>query len=86
MFRAAAIENVRPPSIKQRLTGREPRNSGVRSRCGDCIELRLVLRCQHGLGVTPEVGAGHCDDVDLVAGDELTETHRLQHPLRDRTT
>ena len=28
---------------------------------------------QHGLGVAPEVGAGHRDDVHLVARDELPE-------------
>ena len=40
---------------------------------GDGIELRLVLRGQHRLGVAPEVGAGHRDDMHLVAGDELAE-------------
>jgi hypothetical protein len=42
-------------------------------RVGDGIELRFVLWDQHGLGVAPEVGAGHGDDVRLAARDELPE-------------
>jgi hypothetical protein len=34
---------------------------------GDGIELGLVLRRQHGLGVAPEIAARHGDDMHLVA-------------------
>jgi hypothetical protein len=40
---------------------------------GDCIEFCFVVRSQHGLGIASEIGAGHCNDVHLVAGDELAE-------------
>ena len=40
---------------------------------GDGIELRLILRCEHGLGVATEVGAGHCNDVCLAPREELPQ-------------
>ena len=40
---------------------------------GDGIEFRLILWCEHGLGVAPEVGTGHGDDVCLAARNELTQ-------------
>ena len=44
-------------------------------RVGDGGEPRLVLGHQHRLGVTPEVGAGHRHDVDLVTCHELADVH-----------
>ncbi len=35
----------------------------------------FVLRRQHRLGVAPEIGAGHRDDMHAVAGDELAQMH-----------
>ena len=40
---------------------------------GDSIELRLILRREHGLGVATEVGACHGDDVRLAPREELPE-------------
>ncbi len=40
---------------------------------GDGLELRLVLRRQHGNGIAAEIAAGHGDDVGLVARDQLRQ-------------
>ena len=35
---------------------------------GDGLEARLILRRQHGFRIATEIGAGHRDDMHLVAG------------------
>ena len=65
----ARVEEIADVELLQVLVAVELLVVGV----GDGVELRLVLRGQHGLGVAAEVGAGHRDDVRLVAGDELAE-------------
>ena len=40
---------------------------------GDGFETPLVFRRENGLRIAPEIGAGHGDDMHLVAGDELRE-------------
>ena len=47
---------------------------------GDGIEFCLVLGQQHRIGVAPEVGAGHGDDVGFVPLDKLLEL-RAQHVI-----
>ena len=68
----AGVEEVADVELLQVLVAVELLVVGV----GDGVELRLVLRGQHRLGVAAEVGAGHRDDVHLVAGDELAEMLR----------
>ena len=68
----AGVEEVADVELLQVLVAVELLVVGV----GDGIELRLVLRGQHGLGVAAEIGAGHRDDVRLVAGDELRRDAR----------
>ena len=63
------VEEIADVELLQILVAVELLIVGV----GDGIELRLVLRGQHGLGVASEIGAGHRDDMHLVARDELPE-------------
>src|SRR5690606_26001363 len=42
-------------------------------RVGDGIELRLILRCEYGLGIATEVGASHGNDVGLAPREELPQ-------------
>ena len=65
----AGIEEIADVELLQIFVAVELLVVGV----GDGIELRLVLRRQHRLGVAPEIGAGHRDDMHAVAGDELAE-------------
>ena len=65
----AGVEEIADVELLQIFVAVELLIVGV----GDGIELRLVLRGQHRLGVAPEIGAGHRDDMHLVAGDELAE-------------
>ena len=65
----AAIEEVADVELLQIFVAVELFVVGV----GDGVELRLVLRGEHGFGVAPEVRAGHRDDMHAVAGDELAK-------------
>ena len=65
----AGIEEIADVELLQIFVAVELLVVGV----GDGIELRLVLRGQHGLGVASEIGAGHRHDMHAVAGDELAE-------------
>ena len=55
----AAVEEIADVELLEVFVAVELLVVGV----GDGVELRLVLRGEHGLGVAPEIGAGHGDDV-----------------------
>ena len=65
----AGVEEVADVELLQIFVAVELLVIGV----GDGLELRLVLRREHGLGVAAEIGAGHRDDMRAVAGDEAAE-------------
>ena len=64
-----AVEKVADVELLEVLVAVELLVVGV----GDSIELRLILRREHGLGVATEVGAGHGNDVSLAPCEELPQ-------------
>ena len=63
------IEEVTDVELLQILIAVELLIVGV----GDALEFAFVLWRQHRLGVAPEIGPGHRDDMHTVTGDEIAQ-------------
>ena len=63
------IEEIADVELLQILIAVELLIVGV----GDALELALVLRRQHRLGVSPEIRPGHRDDMHAVARNEIAQ-------------
>ena len=63
------IEEIADVELLQILIAVELLIVGV----GDALELAFVLRRQHRLGVAPEIGPGHRDDMHAVARDKIAQ-------------